>query len=1108
MTALSGLAGLLTSFPGERVELPAQERSHGWWLRSEYGVLWRRLPAAALAGWGPGGVNVNGGHLARGAARHRDALPAGPRRPALARRYDSRIGQAGMFGLGWRTRWDVSLLVQGSVLAYRDEWGRTLRVPRPEPGHQVILASESLTFACLDDGRYVVADLQPAYRYFTSPDAEGVAALAAVEFLDGYRIEVRRDEQGRIAALLDAAGTGLWFTLDALGCVTSAARSLDGDPCAMFAYGADGKLASVDSGRGRGLRRYGYQDGLLSEMAEDAGTWSIRWRDDGTGMQVAGLRAPGDQMWLIHRDPSGNCVRIVCADGSESRWQFDDQGRTSEYQDADGGVYRIAYDSQSRPVAVDAPAGRCAFDYDDFGRVVEESGPAGFLRRVSYSYATRMPMMLTRDGGRDWFWLRDERLRPARRRSPDGGVAHIDYAGDSERCVRTVPGGEARYAYDAIGRLVRRELPDGRVERYAWSAAGLLRARGGQDDVAEYREYDDAGKLRVRQGEGARARLAVYSPQGKLLSLANAAGHARHWRYDTQGRLELQVDEEGVITRYARNSTDGELIVQGPGGGTQRWVKDAARRAVARRDADGVVTEQCLDVSGRVARIHETAGSATLETLIGYDARGRVASRERDGLRCEFEHDAEDRLVAVRPAAVDDGLAAEPLVFEYGAGGLAVRETSAQGTLTLTRDGLGHQVALELPCGLALLTARDAAQGLIQLSYVDGGPPMTILTIRQDSAGREHARLAGNLLRGIERDEARGVRIERVRLGENGEEVLALARRTRRDAADRLVEVEDASGRTLHDYDRRGRLVRSIGEAYAVYTTWDAGGNIIALDGAGWAPPRLTPDHRVTHVGPMTLAYDGWGRVLRREGPLIRTELTWDAAGRLACVQLRGRVISYVYDAAGRLVGRRVGNQGQEMSHTFLWDGLRLIQEVTPNWRATYVYEPAPLGQQSYAPAARLVQRRANSKMPWSAPEVQYLFLDAAGRVHAVVDGEGRRCAQGGVRPWGEPPGESGADGVPPPGFAGQWSDPDTMLCWNGVRFYDPLTGRYMSPDRDAPAGVSPYRYVCAPVSQANPAGRAVGAAGVGARTGVICPWPAPADWAGVRFPALSDPDA
>ncbi|MDP9530928.1 hypothetical protein Q7L59_32115, partial [Pseudomonas protegens] len=57
----------------------------------------------------------------------------------------------------------------------------------------------------------------------------------------------------------------------------------------------------------------------------------------------------------------------------------------------------------------------------------------------------------------------------------------------------------------------------------------------------------------------------------------------------------------------------------------------------------------------------------------------------------------------------------------------------------------------------------------------------------------------------------------------------------------------------------------------------------------------------------------------------------------------------YHYDALGRRICKQVTQGGQTQNTTFLWQGLRLLQEQQPQRHSTYVYEP-----DSYAPLARI----------------------------------------------------------------------------------------------------------------------------------------------------------
>ncbi|WP_313623394.1 DUF6531 domain-containing protein [Achromobacter sp.] len=1105
MTAMAGLPGALLALPGQLVEEEGVLRLPDWWRRRESGVFLRKLPAAALAGLGPGGVHILTGQLLCNLSRRRDVVPTGPLELGLDRIYDSRITEAGCLGPGWRTRWDVTLQARGESMVYHDEWGRTFTLPRPEPGSQVIVASASLSLACLEDGQYVIADIEAACLRFRPPDNDGVSRPGALELLDGRRYSISRDERGAMQSVSDEQGRGLFFGLDEAGRVRTVARGRQSEACVTYRYGDDGRLCGAGRVRGKPLGRYAYQDGLLADIADATGEWSIRWVTAQAERRIAGLRGPDGRMWLLRREPEARVVRMQASDGAELHWCFDPQGRILTYRNANGAVYKAQYDDGSRLARVEAPDGPFEFEYDGFGRVTRETAPWGHARRVSYAFGTSVPMMLSREGGRNWFWRRDERLRPLQRRAPSGTITVYEHdTASGMRLTKRDDGIETRYDHDAAGRLRVREDAHGALSRYLWTDSGDLHALALPGHPLEVCERDDAGNLRVRIGEGASARLAVHGPGGDLLSLANAVGHVRHWRYDSQGALALHTDEEGATTRFTNVAGGHDVTVQGPGGGTQRWVLDARRRVWARRDADGVMAECRFDASGRVTHLLEAAGPGRAETVFGYGAFGRLVSRQRDGLLWTFEHDDHGRLVEVHSVANE---LESSLAFEYDAHGRVVGETSESGVLLRHIDSEGHVTAHQFPCGLTLFAARDAGQRAVQISYALDGETATVASIFYDDAGRETTRVAGALQREITRDDAAGVRLETsARVTGGYTRIDALDRHERRDAAGRLVEEVDVVGRRLYDYDRRGQLVRSIGEGGMVYTTWDPGGNIIALDSAGWAPPGSAPDHRPARVGSQTLVYDDWGRVLRRDGPLASAAFTWDAAGRLSTAQSNGMTVAYAYDAAGRLAERRHGTSSNVHTRRFVWDGLRLMQEWSPVQRVTYAYAPVRAGRQSYAPIARLIQRRAHAQAEWPAPQVQHLYVDAAGRVRAAMDGRGEIVWTCGTRPWGERIGSNPGDTPAPPGFAGHWVDPDIGICWNGRRFYDPLTARYLSPDRDAPPGVSPYRYVAAPASQANPTGLAVSAQGVGAPTGITMPELPPIQWVGACQPAAGMP--
>ncbi|MCS6456955.1 RHS domain-containing protein, partial [Burkholderia thailandensis] len=173
------------------------------------------------------------------------------------------------------------------------------------------------------------------------------------------------------------------------------------------------------------------------------------------------------------------------------------------------------------------------------------------------------------------------------------------------------------------------------------------------------------------------------------------------------------------------------------------------------------------------------------------------------------------------------------------------------------------------------------------------------------------------------------------------------------------------------------------------------------------------------------------------------------------------------------------------------------MQETTNESVRTYLYQPARDGVVGYAPLACIDQQRKEDGT-FHAMHVYHFQTDLAGTAVALTNESGklvwsgRYKVLGHVMPWTQ----LATQVRQPLRFAGQYLDDETGLHLNGRRYYDPDTARYLSPDRSAPAGVSPYRYVSNPLGVANPTGRAVSLRrpkadvdGASCEDGTIDPW-------------------
>jgi RHS repeat-associated protein len=168
----------------------------------------------------------------------------------------------------------------------------------------------------------------------------------------------------------------------------------------------------------------------------------------------------------------------------------------------------------------------------------------------------------------------------------------------------------------------------------------------------------------------------------------------------------------------------------------------------------------------------------------------------------------------------------------------------------------------------------------------------------------------------------------------------------------------------------------------------------------------------------------------------------------------------------------------------FVWDGLRLLQEIAepehgPVETRTWVYDPAdPAG---YVPLACCDRRHgADPGAPPSPAEVHYVHTDALGTPLELTDATGKIAWSACYGAWGR---RLGAAAVAPAlhatlptdchlRFPGQYADAETGLHYNTFRYYDPDTGRFVSPDPIGLAGgFNLYRYAPNPTGWSDPWG-------------------------------------
>ncbi|MCF5398282.1 hypothetical protein GIV98_27130 [Pseudomonas syringae] len=281
------------------------------------------------------------------------------------------------------------------------------------------------------------------------------------------------------------------------------------------------------------------------------------------------------------------------------------------------------------------------------------------------------------------------------------------------------------------------------------------------------------------------------------------------------------------------------------------------------------------------------------------------------------------------------------------------------------------------------------------------------------------------------------------------------------DANGNLAGVNDSrKGNRSYHYDPLDRLINVRGTTPESFAH-DPAGNLLGQGDQPAANLANVKGNRLLMQGDRHYDYDAYGNQIRERrgtGQKLVTEYRYDCQHRLIGVSLPGgSVVSYKYDAFGRRIEKTVDGHTTE----FLWQGERLIAESADNRYRTYIYEPG-----TFRPLAMLDGEGPLKATPF------YYQLDHLGTPQELTDYSGEIMWSAKYRAYGNLATLDIAEIDNPLRFQGQYFDAETGLHYNRHRYYNPCTGRFLTPDPIKLAGgLNNYQYVPNPTGWVDPLG-------------------------------------
>jgi RHS repeat-associated protein len=546
--------------------------------------------------------------------------------------------------------------------------------------------------------------------------------------------------------------------------------------------------------------------------------------------------------------------------------------------------------------------------------------------------------------------------------------------------------------------------------------------------------------------------------------------------YDTNNNLTQVTDPEGRISAYTYDDANRLVKEISPDRGTTTYLYDAAGNLMTKTTGDGAVVQYTYDVLGRMLTTEYP--DTGLDVIFTYDEGengvGRLTGVNNGEDVYEFSYDASGNLITLQRTT---DLATFVTTYTYDADGrltgmvypdsrtvtYALDATGRILNVTTEKDGTTQPLASGIsyrPFGPAASMTLGTGQQVateFDLNY----RPVTLSTgevvdyaFHYDDAGR----ITG-ITDNLSNDRTRGFGY---------------------DSSGRLIAATGSFGSRSFTYDKTGnRLTRTLDEVVQTYTYTPGTNKLTQITDADGST-SLTYDTagRMKTKGDLSFEYTDAGRMLKtlKQGTQVQ-EAIYNSFGQRTRKTAGGVTTLYHYDLSGRLIAESSADGTIIRQYVYLDDQL-LTMIISDGALAAQFDSDADKDVDGLDLALALDADPAliasvfGSSYSDDSESIYYYQNDHLGSPVKLLDEGGEVVWDGDYTPSGQVDVRIGrVQNLFR--FPGQYFDAETGLHYNWHRYYDPETGRYLTPDPIGLAGgINPFVYVEAnPINSIDPLG-------------------------------------
>lgn len=698
---------------------------------------------------------------------------------------------------------------------------------------------------------------------------------------------------------------------------------------------------------------------------------------------------------------------------------YDSSGRLVKVTDAAGHTTTITNDLGQRQVVVGDPNGKLStvYTYDANGYLVSEDRTAGGVTLSdSWTYdANGNPITHTDPSGHTTKATYDGSGNMTSFTDATGNTTTLGYNSLAEVTSETGPTGTAEYSatYNTAGELLSSIAAGGATTTYTYYPDGQVETATNPDGQVTSYSYDASGNLTSVTDAAGHATTMSYDAMGDVTSTTNGNGNVTAYSYDAEGRLLTVTDGAGHVTSRFAYTPLGQVASQTDGNGkvTTFAYSPTTGHLISRTDPDGVTIDYSYNADGQTTAVTAPDGSGS---TFSYDAFGRLVGADNATTPVSFAYDPSGDLVSQTSGGGGSAQPRVTLTYGYDATG---NRTSITGPAGTTRYGYDAQSQLT--------SITDPSGGVFGFAY-NPGEQVTSMTQPNNGVVGSTYDASGNLTARTFTMGSQTLHLASYSYGASGLVTSSNAGSSSYDGANQLtsVSIPGVSSQS-YTYDAAGNRLSSTSNGAVTSMTYNAADQLVSSAGAS---------------GTTSITYNGEGEQTSAATGSSRTAYHWNDLGQLVSATTPSGTTRYAYDALGRRVevevpGNQVTRYVYDGSNPVLtYDGSNSLVASFTNGVGMHTPLEVTVGGQHY----------------------QYL-TDAAGSVVGLMDSKGNFVDRYTYDAFGNTT-TLKSSVANPFAYTGQPYDASDGLYYEGARYYDPATGRFLSPD--PVLGPNPYPYV------------------------------------------------